>query len=326
MKTNIQEYFNLKTKAMRKTNRLFFGITTLLVVGSLMFTSCRKRDKEEEQPDQETNTVSDNANMENISSDMDAMGSEAAETGTVGEFKGNGTEMLSMTPGATVTGFGTSTITVDFGTGTLCKDGRTRSGKLFYDLSQSTPTTATYYRNPGFKLIVTSQNYVVEGHSVTIANKTITNTTPLTIPSGTNPGTNLKWSITANISVVKPNNGGTVTWSCSRTKELINTNDVQCYNGQTLPITWKKAKIKINGTASGTNAKGESYTVVATDLVRDFTCTPSTNYPNRHPFISGTLDYKPGTRPNRLFDYGNGGCDLNATVTVNGVTYAITLP
>lgn len=311
-----------------KTNKLIFGITTLVLAGSLMFTSCRKRDKkEEEEPDQETSTASDNANMENISSDMDAMGSEAAETGTVGEFRSSGTDMLSMAPGATVTGFGTSTITVDFGTGTACKDGRTRSGKIFYDLSQSTPSTSTYYRHPGFKLIVTSQNYVVDGYSVTIANKTIQNTTPLSVGGQTvYTGTNLTWNITANISVVKPNNGGTVTWTCNRTKELINTNDAQCYHGQTLPITWNKAKIKINGTASGTNAKGEQYTVTATDLIRDFTCTPSTNYPNRHPFISGTLAYKPGARPTRLVDYGNGGCDLNATVTVNGVTYAISLP
>lgn len=310
-----------------KTNRILYGTAMLVLAGSLLFTGCRKKDKEEEEPDQETSTASDNANMENISSDIDAMGSEAAETGTIVGRGAESTGVLSMAPTATVTGFGTSTITVDFGTGITCQDGRVRSGKLIYDLSQSNPSTATYYRNPGFKVIVTSQNYVVDGHTVTITNKTVQNTTPASVGGQTvYTGTNLTWQVTSNISVVKPNGGGTVTWSCARTKELINSNDAACYHGQTLPITWSKAKVKLNGSASGVNAKGENYTVTAVNLVRDFNCTPSTIHPNRHPFISGTIDYKPGARPTRHIDYGNGGCDLNATVTVNGVTYAITLP
>lgn len=311
-----------------KANKLFFGITTLVLAGSLIFTSCRKREKQEEEPDQETSTASDNANMENISSDMDAMGGEVAENGTLSQYRSDGTNVLSIAPCATVTGFGTSTITVDFGTtGCTGADNRIRTGKIFYDLSQCTSSATTYYRNPGFKVIITSQNYVVDGNAVTITNKTIQNTTPLSVGGQTVfTGTNLTWNITANISIAKANNGGTVTWTCNRTKELINTNDVACYHGQTLPITWSMAKVKIKGTASGVNSKGEQYTVTATDLIRDFTCTPSANYPKRHPFISGTLDYKPGTRPTRHVDYGNGGCDLNATVTVNGVTYAITLP
>lgn len=310
-----------------KTNKIIYGTLLLVLAGSLVFTGCRKKDRKEEEPDQETSTASDNANMENISSDIDAMGGEAVESGTI---VGRGTDVtgvLSVAPEATVTGYGTSTITVDFGAGIACRDGRTRSGKLIFDLSQSSPVTATFYRNPGFKLIVTSQNYIVDANAVTIIHKTIENTTPSSVTGQTvYTGVNLKWSVTANISVVKSNNAGTITWVCSRTKELINSNDPTCYHGQTLPITWSKAKVKISGTASGTNAKGENYTVTATDLVRDFNCTPSTIHPNRHPFISGTIDYKPGTRPTRHVDYGNGGCDLNATVTVNGVTYAITLP
>jgi hypothetical protein len=308
-----------------KTNKILFGATMLVLAGSLLFTSCRKKDKKEEEPDQETSTASDNANMENISSDIDAMGGEAAESGTI---VGRGTEIggISLAPSATVTGFGSSTITVDFGTGITCKDGRVRSGKIIYDLSGS-PSSATFYRNPGFKVVVTSQNYVVDGNAVTIINKTIQNTTPASVGGQTvYTGIDLTWSVSSNISVVKANNGGTVTWTCSRTKTLINSNDATCYHGQTLPITWAKAKIKLSGSASGTNAKSEGYSVTATDLIRDFNCTPSSIHPNKHPFISGTMDYKPGDRPTRHIDYGNGGCDNNCTVTVNGVTYAVELP
>lgn len=308
---------------MKSTRRIIFGASLLVLAGSLMFTSCRKPKKEEETPDQETSTASDNANMENISADMDALGAQAAETGTV-SLRGNGTGMLEMAPNATVTGFGSSTITVDFGSGVTGPDGRTRSGKLFFDLSGCTPSTSVYYRNPGFKVVITSQNYVVDGNAVTINNKTIQNTTPQSVNSQTvYSGVNLSWRITANISVTSGTK--TVTWVCDRTKELINSNDANCYHGQLVPITWSKAIVKLNGSASGVNAKQEQYSVTATNLVRDFNCSPNTN-PNRHPFISGTLDYKPGSRPTRHIDYGNGGCDNAALVTVNGVTYSMNLP
>jgi hypothetical protein len=323
MKSEIREFNNLKNKNMSKTNRLIFGASLLILSGSLMFTSCRKPKKEEEKPDQETSTASDNANMENISADMDAMSGQASETGTV-SLRGNGTDMLAMAPGATVTGFSTSTITVDFGAGVTGPDGRTRSGKLFFDLSGCNPSAATYYRNPGFKCVITSQNYVVDGNAVTITNKTIQNTTPVSVNSQTvYSGVNLTWHITANISVT--NGTKTVSWNCDRTKELINSNDANCYHGQLVPITWSKAIVRLNGTASGVNAKQEQYSVTATNLVRDFNCSPNTN-PNRHPFISGTMDYKPGSRPTRHIDYGNGGCDNAALITVNGVTYSFDLP
>ncbi|MBL7931943.1 MAG: hypothetical protein JNL60_08575, partial [Bacteroidia bacterium] len=214
-------------------------------------------------------------------------------------------------------------ITVDFGTGIVCLDGRTRSGKLIYDFSTSA-SGAMFYRNPGFIMKVSSQNYVVEGYAINIINKTITNTTPPTIPSGTNPGTNLTWAITANVSITRPN-GGTISWTCSRTKELINTSDSLCYRGQNLHIIWSLAKVKLNGTTTGTNANNETFSATATNLVRDFSCSPVTLRPMRHPFISGTLVYTPGSRPTRTIDFGTGTCDALATLTINNRTFSITL-
>ncbi len=314
-----------------KTNRILFGLAVMILAGSVSLTSCRKREtKQAEEPDKETNTVSDNANAENIANDIIAMGSQAVENGALTEFRTTGSAELSgivsMAPCASVSVNG-STVTVDFGTtGCTGADGRVRTGKLFFDLSGSNPVSATKYRNPGFKMVVTSQNYVVDSYTVAISGKTVTNTTPASIGTGTNPGTNLTWNIKSNITVTKPSGGGTVTWKCDRNKELTNTNDASCYKGQLLPIDWSKAKVKLNGNASGVNSKGENYTATAIDLVRDFTCSPSLVYPKRHPFISGKINYTPGARPTRYFDYGTGACDLNATVTINGVTYAITLP
>jgi len=316
-----------------KTSEIKKLLTITLVLSGMLFTSCKKKTEETEEPDTtdtEQATAQDNSMAESIVNDIQAMGSQGAETGSLSTFRSNGqggVGEISMAPCATVIAvLGAKMFTVDFGT-TGCQgtDGKTRTGKLMYDFSGST-NGAVYYRHPGFKMTVTSSNYVVDNYSVTISNKTIENTTPASIAQGPNPGVALTWSVTANISIAKPSNGGTVSWSCNRTHELVNTSDTLCYKGQTKAINWLKAKTKMNGTASGVNGSGENYTVVATDLVRDFNCSPVALQPHRHPFISGTLAYTPGSRPTRTIDYGSGACDLTATITVSGKSFTFVQP
>ncbi len=311
-----------------KTSKIYLGLASLLIAGSLTFTSCRKKEKTQPQdPDTEQSTATDNNLAENHANDIDAMGSQVCDTYTLSTYRTNGLasgqEALALSPTATVTVVG-KVVTIDFGSiGCVGADGKTRTGKLIYDYSAS-PASATRYRHFGFKMSVTSQSYVVDGTQVNIINKTVTNTTPLSTPTGTNPGTNLTWSVTANISIVKAGNGGTISWSCNRTKELTTTY-WPCYVDQATPINWLQAKVKLNGSASGTNAKGETFTAVAHDLVRDFTCHPDA-HPHHCPFVSGTISYTPGNRPTRLIDFGNGACDLSATVLINGQTFVVNLP
>jgi len=309
-----------------KTHVLKFSV--LFLAGALILSSCKKKTKDAP-ADTDTSTAQDNFHAENISNDVLNLGSQAIENSTLTTYKTAGPAgeaLLPMAPGATITGIGTLTITVDFGSGVLCKDGRTRKGKLIFDLSASTPTTNTKYRNPGFKCKISSQNYVVDNYSVNILSKQITNTTPSTIPTGTNPGTNLTWNISANLQITRPDNK-VITWVCSRTKELINTSDPNCYQGQAYPINWTKAKIKINGTASGTNANNESYSINAINLIRDMNCSPYPNAPYRHPFIGGTIEYTPANKPTRYINYGDGvTCDASATITVGNVTLSFTIP
>lgn len=317
-----------------KTKSLTRLLSLSLLAGGLLFTACKKKTEEKQDDttttDTEQSSAQDNSVAESIDNDIQAMGSQGAETGTLSTFRSNGQGgigEISMAPCATVTTVqGSKIFTVDFGTtGCTGSDGKTRTGKLIYDFSGST-NGALYYRHPGFKMTVTSSNYVVDNYSVTISNKTIQNTTPTTITPGYNPGTSLTWSVTASISITKPSNGGTVSWSCNRTHELMNTSDTNCYRGQTKPIIWSKAKLKMNGTASGVNSSNENYSVVATDLVRDFNCSPVALQPHRHPFISGTLVYTPGSRPARTIDYGSGACDLTATITVSGQSFTYVQP
>lgn len=317
---------------MKTKSKIPFLLFVGILACGLSLGACRKKEEKVDEPttttdtDTEESTATDNNMAESITTDIESIGSDVAENGGLTAYKGEGAEGIEAAACATVSGYGTGTITVDFGTSCVGQDGRTRSGQLIYDFSASTPTTAIYYRNPGFSMKVTSQNYVVDGYSITILNKNVTNTTPSTIPSGMNPGTNLTWAITASVSIVKPNAGGTITWSCTRTKELMNTSDTTCYRGQAQKIIWSKAIVKLNGTASGVNARNENYTAVATNLIRNFGCSPDVLRPKRHPFIGGTINYTPGLRRARLIDYGNGvSCDLNATITINNVTHSITL-
>jgi hypothetical protein len=319
-----------------KTSKITFVTAALFVAASLTFTSCKKKEKETQEPDNEQSTAQDNNMAENTDNDMIAMGSQLSEnSGTLTTYKtidsNSGLMMLpncatiSATTGTFTAGSATLTAplsyTVDFGnTGCVGQDQRVRKGQLIFEFPNASATTK-WYRNPGFKMVVKSNGYTVDGNLVAINGKTITNTTP-----NTNPGTNLTWSIQSDIQITKTNNE-IVKWNCSRTKELTNTSDPLCYSGQANPINWTKAIVKLNGSSSGINAKGESFTAVATDLIRNFNCTPNAAQPHRHPFVSGTIAYTPGTRPTRTINYGNqNDCDFNATITINGQTYAITLP
>lgn len=299
-------------------------IAIVLAVGVLTFTSCKKKKETVTDPvdtDTEQTTAQDNSTAEATVNDIESVGSQAAESQTLTNFRTSGDNGIELaTCASVITNTATKTFTVDFGTtGCTGGDGKVRTGQLIFDYSGST-NGATRYRNPGFKLTVTSVNYVVDGYSVTITNKTITNTTAAPITG------NLTWNITANVLMLKPG-GGTINWICNRNKELTNTNDNTCYNGQNAPINWSNAIVKLNGSASGTNAKGESYTSTAVDLIRSFKCSPDPVLrPHKHPFIGGTLTYSPANRYPRIINYGDGvTCDSKATLTINGVSYDITL-
>ena len=313
-----------------KTSNRITKIVLLFAATAMLMSSCRKKEEpqpeEEPETDTEQTTALENTTAEQIASDIESIGSQASENDDLTTYRmsAGSSGVLAMVPCATVS-ISNSVITVDFGTiGCLGADGRVRTGKLFYNFSNS---TGLRYRNPGFSVSVSSLNYMVDGNQVTINNKTITNTTPSNLPSGTNPGTNLTWSVSASITIIKSSNTGTVTWSCNRTKELVNTSDSTCYRGQAKPINWTRAIVKLNGASSGINAKSESFTSTATNLIRDFNCTPDVKRPHRHPFVSGTINYVPGSRPARLIDFGSAtNCDLLATVTIKGKTFNVTLP
>jgi hypothetical protein len=307
-----------------KTTKLTLILAGLLLASTVIVSSCKKKEPTEITKDSDSSGASDNHLAESTSNDIVSMGSQASDntTASLNSYRlGNGENQILGLSCATVTrDTTTKVIIVTFNSSsTPCLDGRTRSGTIVYTYSNSV-NGAKHYRDPGFELDVTSSNYVVDGNAVTINNKTIKNTTPI----GFNPATvNATWSISANITVNKPS-GVSVSWSCNHTKTLLNTSITYPSNPVTTPIDWPNARIGITGNANGTRSNGETFTVnITNQLVRDF---GGCNINGRRPFIQGTFDFTPSGKATRTFDYGSGTCDLNATVTINGVSYPITLP
>jgi hypothetical protein len=314
-----------------KTVKLLF--TVLAFASAVALVSCKKNSKEKEDTiDTDVTGAQDNALAENTSNDVSSMAGQATDEGTISHRPGQGNQVNVVfgCVDSVIRNDITKMVYVYFN-GTACDDGRTRSGMLTIDYSTST-NGATHYRDPGFKMHITSQNYVVDGNQVTV-DKTVTNTTAV----GFNPATtHATWHVVSTVQIVKANGAGTVNWNCTRDHELINTSTVYPYLGNTsnncdpatCPIDWGNARVGITGSASGNRANGETFTVTVTSqLVKDFgSCTLG----GRHPFFQGSLDYTPGSKPTRHVDYGSDGngninnnCDLSAkiSITINGTVY-----
>ena len=73
----------------------------------------------------------------------------------------------------------------------------------------------------------------------------------------------------------------------------------------------------LTGNANGTNRNGKTYTVnITSPIVKRATC----------PWIeSGKIDITPQGLSARTVDYGNGTCDSQATLTINGNTFTFTM-
>jgi hypothetical protein len=296
-----------------KTRQLILSVAILTMVLSLSFMGCRKAPSVN---DTDTSAATDNTLAEKTSNDATTMVQESSETGSTSSYR-NGNEN-TLTTCATIKDTN-KIITLTF-SGGMCNDGHTRSGIMTIDYSQSGANI--YPRNPGFTCVVSTSNYKVDGMPVTI-NKTITNTTP-----NLNPGTNLTWTDNASVSIVKST--GTLSWTSNKVLTLLNTSDQTVYHGQSTPITWSKAIIGLTGSESGTTATGVNFTVnVTNQLVCDRNCSPNALHPGHHPFINGTLDFTPGSKPTRHVNFGypnNGACDDQALVTIGTYTVQIILP
>ncbi len=282
-----------------KNTGFLFGSLTILAVASLTFTGCR-RDEE----DADTSAASDNALAEAIFSDVTNISDEAGRTGGLTNYRigdpANG-GVLSTCATVSVNAINTAdqdTITVDFGSvNCTCNDGRNRRGQVIVYYTGNYIDSASTHT-------ITFNNYYVNDHQV-LGTKTVTNL-------GHNAAGNLVYDIDVNGTIHLASNAGTINWISDRQREWT--------AGENTPAMWSDDLYSITGTASGTSAAGENFTVTITSpLIRNMAIGC-----RRH-FTQGTVEVTPGTRPVRSIDFGSGACDDVAIVTINNRTYTIHL-
>ncbi len=286
--------------------RIFFTAAASILAASFLITSCKKKETE----DNDTEGAKDHAMAETHSNDITNIGTQASYN-NLSTYKlsspNNDLSTCAIVTFDTLTNADNDTIIVNFGT-TGCTPlyGRIRKGIL-----QFIYTAGKHYRDSACVINVSTpgNTYYVDNNQVIINSKTITN-------KGHIAGL-LTWNVTANITINK-SGGGTVSWSTNKTKILLAGEQPN-----NLPIDWPNARVGIYGDANGTTAKGESFTVhisQANRVERNFACGQFRRY-----FVSGIMEFTPGSKPTRYINFGTGNCDDQAVVTINGHTYNITL-
>ena len=321
---------------MKKTN-LTLALAGLMIASATIVSSCKKKDTTPTPtPAQDTNsgTASDNTTAEQQSNDVDNVGAQAIDNGTLSTFRlaGGGLISPSSSGSYSVTGgSGSGLVTVTF-YNYVGNDGHTRNGSIAYAI---TPAGA-HYRDQNMQITVSTSTlnpYTVDNNTVTIS-KTITNNGLIA------SGGNMQWTINSNLSIAKAS-GGTFTWNANRTHVLLNTNTTTyngvnyaaAYNGTSTPITWANtaastapgngAIIEINGSASGTSVDGVTYSVTATNVVRNHNCTPDPLRTHFHPFVAGTISFSPAGKTTRVINFGTGNCDMTYTISIGSWSVTI---
>lgn len=268
-----------------KTGLAGMALLTLVMAG------CRK----EKEVDKDTSVASDNNLAEMAFNEVSKICDAAAGgyLGLTGYKSSFDTTVLGCATVIHDTTVSPRQLIVDYGTtNCLCGDGRNRRGKII-------TTYSGKYRDAGTVITHTFSNFYVNDYQI-LGTKTVTN-------MGNNSSGNPYFIISVNGSVVKPT-GGTITWTSSRVREWIEGSSTWMLSDDVYLIT---------GTASGTNAAGTGFTAsIGTPLRVELTCPR---------IVSGTIDFTPDGKPTRSINYGSGACDNQATVTINGNTYNITL-
>jgi hypothetical protein len=282
-----------------KTKKITYLLLVVMVTGSLYFTSCKK--KEINEKDTDTASASDQSLASSTVNDLTSISDEAGRNYSVQSFKTADAEGLLATSCAIVTVdtlTAAKTITVNFGaTNCLCNDGRNRRGLVILSFTGK-------YRDSLTVITVTPQNYFVNDNQVS-GSKTITN-------KGHNAAHHLVYEINANMTITKANGGGTISCSSLRQREWI--------AGEST-LAWSDDMYSITGTANGTTSNSNSFTsIIISPLIRNMAIGC------RKHFTQGILEHTPSGKAMRTIDYGNGTCDDQATVTINGNTYTVTLP
>ena len=191
-----------------------------------------------------------------------------------------GSVSLDTTPNS----FFPATMTVDYGTNSVCSDGRTRSGKVTINFSDR-------WSSAGMICSIRPENYIVNGYQVegeaTISNEGLVNGSP-TYRSEISNGI----FTTPDGEVILRDCVKYWTWASGASTPFNATDDV-----------WQ-----VTCSATGTTRKGNAFTAITTSpIIKSNSC----NW-----IQEGTIEITPQNGGlTRQVDYGNGDCDNVAKVS-----------
>ena len=193
-----------------------------------------------------------------------------------------------------ITGPGSAIMTIDFGTGSNCLDGRLRTGKLIADFQGKWGT-------PGSTVTITPDGYTVAGYAFSFSQ--------LVTFNGRDGNGNLNWSHDVTNAVLYHPANGTIQWSGNRLTTWIEG------EGNLDPQTYV---YEIMGGASGTARNGLTFTAEVDNPLRvELACQWITG---------GVWTISPQGRDKRSIDYGNNTCDNQAVLRVGDFETVVSLP
>jgi hypothetical protein len=228
---------------MRKKQSILLGLMACCLI-TCTFTACKKDSKTES--DTDTQPAQDNSMAESNYNDANSMVDASVTLGTNFSFRTATNEHVArlqdVLGGCVTVTVDTSstprTVVIDFGTtNCICADTRKRRGKII-------GTWTGKYRDPGTIVNITFDNYFVNDNQIKGTHKT-TN-------MGLNAAGRLVYKIEVDGSIIKANNGGTMTWKSTREREWV--------AGSSTPLQIQDDTYSITGSASGTTVSGGAYT------------------------------------------------------------------
>jgi hypothetical protein len=257
------------------------------------FAGCRK-----DALDNDTTAAKNESKAEMYFNEINDISDQVNRTGTTG-LRVSDAEM-GILDGCTTITFDTSaatvadpdTIVVDFGTGCVGNDGKTRSGVI------RIIKTGQYFAT-GTVITIIPEGYTVNGNQLA-GFRRLTNT-------GTNASGQPVFDVEVDATLTLADGEGVVTWTATRTRTWL--------DGYNTPLIASDDIFSVSGNSAGTKANGISWTSEIT--------SPLTIKRSCREVVSGTLTLTPEDRPVRTIDYGNGACDNTITVTINGNSFDV---
>ena len=263
----------------------------------MIFESCKKKEVFSNEDQQ---ILEDNSYFEQINDDASKISDDAYYSSTtILVREDQGVRSVLADTVKIIKNFVDSSITVDFGSnGILCRDGRTRSGKITFKFKDG-------YRKAGSSVTQTFDNYNVDNLAISnSSNRKVTY-------NGTNSFNQPNWKIQSDLTLTK-SNGKVITWKSERDRVMI--------QGSNTPLNWLDDIYEISGNASGVSGNGIAYNLV---INKNLLIRTGCKYiqegiitMNRSN-LSYSIDYSTPTSSNN--------CDNQATFIINGKSYVFTL-